>query len=124
MIIILDTNFLIYLVKHRIADKLKDFGGSLVVPETVEKELEKPSFGPEDRAFASAALELLRKWKVSVVPTELKNTDKSLLELAKEFKEAGEEIYVATMDGELSFKLKRLGAGLIKVKRGKILSKE
>ena len=121
MIIVLDTNFLIYLVKHRIADKIKDFGAKLVVPETVEKELSKPSFGPEEKKFAAAALELIKIWKAIIMPAKLKNVDKSIIGVASELKELGEEVKVATMDEELRGKLRASGIGLITLKRGKIL---
>lgn len=124
MIIILDTNFLIYLVKHKMADQIKSLGGDLVVPETVENELKKPSFGPEDKNYASAALQLIKLWKASIVPASLKNVDKSIIELAKEFRDSGEEVYVATMDAELRDKLSAEKVRLLSIKRGKILTKE
>ena len=122
MIIILDTNFLISVVKHRIADKIKEFGGKIVVPETVEKELSKP-LGKEASKNASVAIEMIHKWKASIYPAKSKDVDKSVLETAKELKGSGDEVYVATMDEKLQGELKKEGLGIISIKRGKILSK-
>lgn len=124
MIIILDTNFLISIVKDRIADQLKAFRGDLVMTEAVEKELKKPSLGRDASREASAGLELAYKWKVTIYPTNENNVDSSIIELAKELKEADNEIYVATLDNELKGRLKKIKIGTISLRRNKIIAKD
>lgn len=117
MIIILDTNFLIYCVKYKI-DLLSELericpGYKLVVPGSVVAELK----GLEEKA-APLAFSILNKFvkqkKVAVIKSE-KSADKAILELAKAANA------VATMDRLLAAKLKKVGKRIIKVRQKKYL---
>ncbi|MFC1686117.1 PIN domain-containing protein [Nanoarchaeota archaeon] len=121
MIIVLDTNFLIYMIKQRVADQLKDLGGKIIVPSTVKKELQKPSLGIKERAFASAALELLKVWDVEVMQTDVRDVDKSIIDVAERLKTREKAIYVATSDKKLVNKLSSLGIRNICLKGGKVV---
>lgn len=121
MAIILDTNFVIYLIKHKIADQARELG-RLVLPSTVEEELKKPTLGSDERRYASAALELLDSWKVEKIPAEGRSVDDSVLNLAKGLKKEGKEILVATLDAGLARKLGKEGIRTVGIKRGKIVS--
>jgi rRNA-processing protein FCF1 len=124
MIIILDTNFLIYLIKHRLAEQFKEIGGEPVLLSSVEKELKKPTFGAKERAFGAAALELSKVWGIKALAAKLENVDDSIVEAAKELKRRGKDVQVATVDAGLIRRLKNEGISAIVIKRGKIVSRE
>ena len=121
MVVILDTNFLIYLIKHRLADEARALG-RLVVPESVVKELKKPSLGGEASKHASAALELIGKWGLEVMAVDEKNVDDSIVGLAEKLKKTEKEVLVATSDEELASRLGAKGIKTIGIKRGKTIS--
>ena len=122
MIIVLDTNFLIYMIKHRIADQVKDLGGKIVVPSSVVAELRKPTLNVKARAFGAAALELIKVWGVRVIETDVWNVDKSVIEVAKKLKKSDKVVYVATADKRLIDELSEAGIKNISLKRGKIVA--
>ena len=122
MIIVLDTNFLIYIVKQRIADQLKELRAELVVPNTVIKELQKPSLGIKERAFASAALELIKVWNVRVIDSDIRDVDKSIIDIASNLKAHDEKVYVASLDRKLAEALLTKKVGQVGIKRGKIIA--
>jgi len=124
MIIVLDTNFLIYMIKHRIADQLKEFRAELVIPSTVKQELKKTTLGTKEKAFAGAALELIEIWRVKIIESKVKDVDQSIIEVAKILKKKKKDVYVATMDKALIDELLGYEIKNISVKRGKILSKD
>jgi rRNA-processing protein FCF1 len=121
MILIVDTNFMITVVKHKIADQIKGLGGQICMPETVEKELSKPSLAPDAKRNAAAALILLEKWGVKVIASKIKNVDNSIVGVAVDFKDRGEEVYVATLDEELKGKIASYGIKTVGIKRQKIV---
>lgn len=122
MIIVLDTNFLIYMIKHRVADQIKDLGGKIVVPSSVVAELEKSTLSVKAKAFGAAALELIKVWGVKIIETNVVNVDKSVVEIAKNLKKSNKVVYVATADRRLIDELSGLGIKNIGLKRGKILA--
>jgi len=122
MAIIIDTNFVIYLIKHKIADQAREMG-RLVLPSTVEEELKKPTLGSDERRYASAALALLDSWKVEIVPAEGRSVDDSILNLAKSLKKEGKDVQVATLDEALISRLNKIGIRTVGIKRGKLVSK-
>lgn len=122
MIIVLDTNFLIYMIKHRIADQVKELGGKIVVPSSVVAELRKPTLGVKAKAFGAAALELIKVWNVKIIETDVWNVDKSVIEIAKKLKKGSNAVYVATADKKLIDELSKAGIKNISLKRGKIVA--
>lgn len=125
MMLILDTNFLIYLVKYKIVDEVKKMGMTLILPDAVEKELMKlaEKGKNKDAALALLALQVIDTYKAEKKKTKVKNVDKAIVLLALEFKEKGEKVFVGTLDRELSRKLKKLGIGIIKIRQKKYLIK-
>jgi len=123
--LILDTNFLIYLVKYKIVDEVKKMGMTLILPDAVEKELMKlaEKGKNKDAALALLALQVIDTYKAEKKKTKVKNVDKAIVLLALEFKEKGEKVFVGTLDRELSRKLKKLGIGIIKIRQKKYLIK-
>ena len=112
--IILDTNFLIYLMKYRIADALEGKKNELAVPSPVINELKglaKSAEKGKDKEAAKMALVLLEKWKVRILESG-KNADAAIEELAAEHKAK-----VGTVDRLLAKKLESLGIKLIKVRQ-------
>lgn len=124
MIFIVDTNFMITAVKHKIADQIRGLGGQICLPETVERELSKPSLAPDAKRNGAAALELLSKWDAKIIASRVKNVDDSIIAMALDFKERGEEVYVATLDEELKGRLVAKGIKTAGIKRQKIVEKD
>jgi len=122
MVIVLDTNFLIYAIKYRIADQLKELNERIVVPITVMKELQKPTLGVKERAFASAALELVKIWNIQVIDTKITDVDKSIVDVALKLKKHKNKVYVATLDKKLMDTLLSNKIMNIGIKRRKIIS--
>ncbi|MEM2955964.1 MAG: PIN domain-containing protein [Candidatus Pacearchaeota archaeon] len=113
--IILDTNFLIYLLKYKIAHQLEELKHELAVPSQVIYELEKISVkgNMKDREAAKLVLTLLDKWHIRILEAE-GNADEAIEFLAKK-----EGAKVATMDKLLTRKLKKLGIKIIKIRQKK-----
>ena len=124
MIILLDTNFLITAIKHKIADQIRGLGSRIAVPETVIRELNKTSLNVMAKKNAAAALILLEKWGTEILPTKIRNVDDSILAVAQEIKERGEEVYIATLDEELKGRIYKKGLKTIGIKREKIVEKD
>ena len=124
MIIILDTNFLVTAIRHRIADQIRGLGSRIAVPETVLKELGKPSLVLEAKKNAAAALILIEKWGVEILPTKIKNVDDSIIAVAEEMKRSGEEVYIATLYEELKARIREKGLKTVGIKRMKIVEKD
>ena len=121
---ILDTNFLIYITKQKIADQLKQLGGELFVLDSVEKELKNPKLGNKDKIYAAAALRLLEKWEVKKLKDGFNDVDISILDAARKMKEGEGEIYVATLDEALVEKLRKNGIKILSIKKSKFILKE
>ena len=118
--IILDTNFLIYALKYRIAQQLEEFKGELAVPAQVIEELEKLSMIGKvaDREAAKIALVFLEKWNVKVLDAG-GNADEAIESLAVENKAK-----VATMDKLLAKRLKKSKIQILKIRQKKRIIKD
>jgi len=107
--IILDTNFLIYMMKYKLAHQLDDRKKELAIPEQVITELETISTGREkmpDREAAKLALVLIEKWNIKLLKKD-GSADDAILNLAVE-----NGAKVGTLDRLL---IKKLRAKKIKV---------
>ena len=114
--IILDTNFLIYLAKYKLAHQLEECINELTVPGQVIFELETLSRKAEkvsDRENAKLALLILEKWKVKVLEAE-GNADDAIVSLAEKYKAKA-----ATMDKILVNRLKKVGVHILKIRQKK-----
>jgi len=135
MIIIVDTNFLIYCSKYKI-DLLSELSNiypkyEVLVPQKVFNELQKLKKGHgKDNFAASLALEMMKKMldekKMKIQGLSSKNADDEIVKLVEQLKEINksEKIRVGTMDIKLSDKIKRLGAGILKIRQKKRISEE
>jgi len=118
--IILDTNFLIYIMKYKIAHNLEEYKSELAVPEQVVFELETLSRKTKkikDREYAKLALVLLEKWNVKVL-NENGNADEAIEKLAIKNKAK-----VGTMDKILINKLEKSGISVLKIRQKKLIRK-
>ena len=118
-IIVLDTNFLIDLIRFKIdldeLDKLFLTPFELFTLDSVIKELEKISkTKSQESKYAKVALELLKIKKIKILKVR-ENPDKAILSLSNE------NIVVATNDIELRKKLKIKGIKTIYLKSKKHL---
>ena len=117
--IILDTNFLIYMIKYKLAHQLEEHKQEFAVPEQVVYEIEMLSRDAEkikDREYAKLALVLLERWKPQVL-NESGNADEAILSLAVKNKAK-----VATMDKILSKKLEKAGVRIMQIRQKKKIS--
>jgi rRNA-processing protein FCF1 len=118
-IIVLDTNFLIDVIRFKIdldeLDKLFLTPFELFTLDSVIRELEKISnTKSQESKYAKVALELSKIKKIKILKVR-ENPDKAILSLANK------NIVVATNDIELRKKLKRLGIKTIYLKSKKQL---
>jgi len=127
MEILLDTNFLIYIAKYKIASELdKFFPKKLFLPEQVLREIKGIAAKGKgaDKESAVIALALINNWKnnkkLFVVQTIVKSADKALLELAIT-KAANKDIAVATLDKKLIKRLKKAKIGIIGIRQKKYI---
>ena len=117
MKLIPDTNFLIYLSKYRLLDKLADY--KIILLNQVLQELISISKGDKekkpDREAAGLSLMYLKKVEVEVVNTKGK-ADDAILELAVK-----EKCLVGTMDKELMGRLKKAGGKVLGIRQKKLI---
>ncbi|MBS3079656.1 hypothetical protein J4218_06040 [Candidatus Pacearchaeota archaeon] len=124
MLIILDTNFLIYCAREKLdyvedIGKLINEGYELVVPKQVINELEKlkedktKKVSGRDKEAISLALQLLGVNNVTIVKTIGKTVDESIINLSRK----NSKNIVCTLDREMRHILGRV----ILVNRGKKL---
>jgi len=124
MILIADTNFLIYLVKYNAAHELEDLHIKIFLPSQVINELEKKSKEGkgEDKKASHYALVLVKEWEknnsLSIKKVEAKSADDAIINLALENKG---NCFVATHDKELMKKLKKAKIAVIGVRQKKFL---
>jgi rRNA-processing protein FCF1 len=112
--IILDTNFIIYAIKYKLAHNLEEYKNELAVPEQVVFELEMLSSKSEkikDREDAKLGLLLIEKWNVKVL-NETGNADDAIEKLAQKTRAK-----VATMDKILVNRLKKTGIKILKIRQ-------
>lgn len=122
MKILLDTNFLIYIIKHRIVDELKGLKPELIVPMQVFNEIKKinnKSMG-KNKEYSGLALNLIENWKkegiLSIANSEKKYADEALFQIAIK-----DRIITATLDKLLIQKLKKAKIGILKIRQKKYL---
>ena len=113
--ILLDTSFLIDLVKFRIhleeIGKLVEEKHEFYIPIQVTDELKK-----KKTWYAKAALKLIESLNLNIVENEEKDADKAILSLTNE------NTLVATNDKKLRTKLKKFGIKTIYLKGKKYLA--
>ena len=122
-IIVLDTNFLIDIIRFKIdldeLDRLFLHPFELFTLDSAIRELEKISkTKSQESKYAKVALELLKIRKIKILKVR-ETPDKAILSLANG--KTNENIVVATNDIELRKKLKRLGTKTIYLKSKKQL---
>ncbi len=104
MLIIPDTNFLIYLSKYKLWHNLEKKYGTyklLILPEIVY-ELDKLSKKGKDKEYTMLALEIVQK--LTNIKKRKGYADKVIIKKAKTIKK---DFIIATMDKELTKKLKK-----------------
>ena len=127
MILIADTNFLIYLSKYKVAHELEELHLKIVLPSQVFSELEKKSKEGkgEDKKAAHYALILVKEWEkhnsLSIQEIKAKSADDAIIDLALENKG---NCFVATHDKELMKKLKKDKIAVIGVRQKKFLERQ
>jgi len=133
MIILLDTNFVVYCAKYNLFFELEDnyAGAKFVILDNVLFELEKIrdkkfKVTKEDIVAANVALEYLEIKKNKGVLEVIKikdqhDVDLMILALAKELQEKDKNVLVATNDIELSKKLIAKKIKIIKIRQKKYL---
>jgi rRNA-processing protein FCF1 len=117
MKVILDTNFIMELIKNKVdIDDVKKYGG-VVVPRQVFIELEKISVEGEsrDRRVAEIAIKILEKSSVEII-----ELDKNYVDLGIEIYAEKHPIILASMDQSLKKRLKGK-ARFLELKAGKKL---
>jgi rRNA-processing protein FCF1 len=116
--VILDTNFLIMLVRGLVAPSMIsdviDLSYTLISPEAVKKELEALAMRASSesiRRYAARALEMAKKLGVKFVNNSYSsmNADDAIQLLALNLKSSGSYVFVATSDRELRRRLRALG---------------
>ena len=126
MILIAETNFLIYLAKYKIADEVEKLDMKIVLPSLVIEELKiKSNEGKgKDKEAASLALMLIESWKkqnrLEIKEIKAEYADDAIIELASKNKG---DCFVATHDKELMAKLKKGKIALIGIRQKKFLEK-
>lgn len=128
MLLIPDTNFLVYCAKYGIFDEIEKFNAKMFLPEQVVSELKmlsKSTGKGKDKGAAALALSFVNKLqsegKIIVEKTEKKAADDAIVEMALEKKE--KEIAVATHDRELMKRLKKAKISIIGIRQKKYLAK-
>lgn len=126
MILIPDTNFLIYLAKYKMNDEIEKLGMQLMLPSLVVYELEKKSKQGKgkDKEAAALALIFVKRWEkaglLKPIISEERLADDAIFELAWKNKN---NCFVATHDKELMKKLKKAKIALIGVRQKKFVEK-
>jgi rRNA-processing protein FCF1 len=113
MKILLDTNFLVDIVRFKIDfSELK--GNELFVLDSVVEELEKIAEGKgKDSVSARIALELIKGKGLKILKSKERQADLSLLEHAKK------GYVIATQDARLKRKLKEVGTKIACIRQKK-----
>lgn len=112
MRLIIDTNFWIYIAKYGLFDKLREMGIEPVLLGPVKRELESLSKSRGEGKDASVALEMIKRWNLNVEEVEERVADDAIFRFAKK-----SDMKVATMDRELSDRLKKEGIGIMKIRQ-------
>jgi rRNA-processing protein FCF1 len=116
-----DTNFLIYLSKYKLLDKLLDY--KIILLKPVLEELVSISKGNKekkaDRESAELALMFLKKLEVTFVEKIEGKADDAILEKASK-----EKCLVGTMDRGLIERLKKEKAKILVLRQKKFLEEK
>ncbi len=119
MKILLDTNFLVDVIRFKIDLFTELRGDELFILDTVLEELGRVSKGKSNDAFsAKFSLKMVRTKGLKVLKSKEKEADLSLIEYAKN------GYAIATQDLKLKKKLKKIGAKIIYIRQKKYLVKE
>ncbi|UZE94177.1 MAG: ribonuclease VapC [Candidatus Pacearchaeota archaeon] len=121
MLIIPDTNFLIYLSKYKLWHNLeKEYGRYklIVLPELVY-ELDKLSKRGKDKESALLALELTSR--ITRIRKRKGYGDKAILKIASMLKKNKKRFIIATMDKDLIKKLKKQNMKILTIRQKKYL---
>jgi len=125
MLIIPDTNFLIYATKYRLWHNVKERYGKysiLILPEVFYEleQLGKKSKG-KDRELVLLTLKFLKTQKFKLKKKK-GHADKVLVEIGKWLREVGEKNFIiATMDKNLAKKLKKNKIKILSIRQKKYL---
>ena len=113
--IILDTNFLVYILKYKITHQIEEYKKEMAIPDRVIEELEKLSEKGKvkDREAAKLALLLAKEWKIKIIKAKGK-ADEAIEKLAIENKAK-----VATLDKALAQRLKEHKIKLLQIRQKK-----
>jgi len=120
MLIVPDTNFLVYLTKYKLWHELERIYGRytlLVLPQVAYelRELGKKTKATgEDKEAASLALEFIKKMNVK---PEKGHADAVLVQIAQWLADVKEEFIIGTMDKELIQKLKKHKAKILMIRQ-------
>lgn len=124
MLVIPDTNFLIYMTKYRLWDELKKEYprySLLVLPQVVyELKTLIKKFKGKDKEAALLAFEFIKKTKIKA---RKGHADAIILQTALWLKDAGEKNFiVATMDKILRKKLKKAKIKILTIRQKRYLT--
>ena len=123
MLIIPDTNFLIYLAKYKLWHRLDELYGRytlLVLPQVAYElgQLSKKTRG-KDKEASLLALEIIRNLNVKAKEGY---ADAVILQIAQWLVDAGKtDFVIATMDSELAKKLKKNKARILMIRQKRYL---
>ena len=128
MEILLDTNFIIYMFRYKLIDSLISLHPrSILVYEGVISELKKlvKSKKGDEKEYARRCLIMIDHFEnehlFSIVPSSSKYTDDSILDLAMDRRDGGNDVFVATLDNWLIKKLKKAKIGILGIRQKKYL---
>ncbi len=112
--IILDTNFLVYVMKYRIAYELENKDLAVLLQTVRELEiLSGDARKGSDKDAAKLALKLIKEWKIKIIEAD-GNADDAILKTASE-----KGAKVATLDKELTGRLIASGIKVLKIRQKK-----
>ena len=112
MKIILDTNFLVDLVRFKVNIDSELSGNDLYVTDSIIFEIEKiAKRGTKESFLAKMALEYVKGKDLKILKSKEKDTDKSLLGYSKQ------GYAIATNDRILKFKVKKEGGKVIYIRQ-------
>ena len=117
--LIIDTNFLIYLVKYKLLDELENYQ-LIILPQVIE-ELEiiskrKKRIDKESATIVLQFLKAKRKPKKIIIRKQKGKTDDAIISLAKKI-----NVAIATMDKEMSQKARKEKVAVMKIRQKKYL---
>ncbi len=128
MLIIPDTNFLIYITKYKLWHELDRLYGKykfLILPEVIY-ELDKLSKKTgkdkkiKNKEFALLALELINKLEKKIKKKK-GYADKSIFKTASMLKKNNKNFIIATMDRAIARKIKKQGIRILIIRQKKYL---